>query len=279
MRVVMTGCSVRESNRTGLGAALSRRGPVPPAGRGAGARRPAGPRLGAGPRRARSATTAATTLVKGAPVSDATHLVRARADAIAGGAVEPRLGDQRLAADHLRLRQDVHLLHRAVQPRPGAEPAVRRDRRRGAGPRPRPATARSRCSARTSTAMATTSRRSRGSGTSTPSATVGRHQDRDAPPRPRGADPRDRRPADGRRRARDPAPAVRDLAPVGPLGPADRRAARTARRCARRSTCRSSRAPTRCSAGWAASTRSSTTSSGSRPDPRRPCRGSRCRPT
>ena len=34
-----------------------------------------------------SATTAATTLVKGAPVSDATHLVRARADAIAGGAV------------------------------------------------------------------------------------------------------------------------------------------------------------------------------------------------
>ena len=33
------------------------------------------------------AMTAATTLVKGAPVSDATHLVRARADAIAGGAV------------------------------------------------------------------------------------------------------------------------------------------------------------------------------------------------
>ena len=37
----------------------------------------------------------------------------------------------RLAADRLRLRQDLHLLHRAVQPRPGAEPAVRRHRRRG----------------------------------------------------------------------------------------------------------------------------------------------------
>src|SRR5262249_58777413 len=34
-----------------------------------------------------TASTAATTLVHGAPVSDATHLVRARADAIAGGAV------------------------------------------------------------------------------------------------------------------------------------------------------------------------------------------------
>ena len=45
---------------------------------------------GSRPRRrpwARRRTTAATTLVKGAPVSDATHLVRARADAIAGGAV------------------------------------------------------------------------------------------------------------------------------------------------------------------------------------------------
>ena len=38
---------------------------------------------------------------------------------------------QRLAADHLRLRQDLHLLHRAVQPRPGAQPPVRRGGRRG----------------------------------------------------------------------------------------------------------------------------------------------------
>ena len=39
---------------------------------------------------------------------------------------------------------------------------------------------------------------------------------------PRRADPRDRRPAHRRRRAGDPAAAVRDLAPVGPVGPADR---------------------------------------------------------
>ena len=111
----------------------------------------------------RPAATAATTMVKGAPVSDATHLVRARARRDRGRRGEPRLGDQRLAADHLRLRQDLHLLHRPVQPRPGAEPPVRRDRRRGAGARRRRATARSRSSARTSTATATTSRPSRGS--------------------------------------------------------------------------------------------------------------------
>ena len=72
------------------------------------------------------------------------------------GRVARGVGAQRLAADHLRLRQDVHLLHRAVQPRPGAQPPVRRHRRRGARARRRPATARSRCSARTSTRTATT---------------------------------------------------------------------------------------------------------------------------
>ena len=51
-----------------------------------------------------------------------------------GGDRRPRLRDQRLAPDHLRLRQDLHLLHRAVQPRTGAQPAVRRHRRRGARP-------------------------------------------------------------------------------------------------------------------------------------------------
>ena len=38
----------------------------------------------------------------------------------------------RLAADHLRLRQDVHVLHRAFLARAGAQPAVRRRGRRGA---------------------------------------------------------------------------------------------------------------------------------------------------
>ena len=86
LRVVMTGCSVRESNRGDL----ERR--YPAVGR---LRRPAeGPGLG-GRRGGASAQapvgslamTAATTVVKGAPVSDAAHLVRARADAVAGGAV------------------------------------------------------------------------------------------------------------------------------------------------------------------------------------------------
>ena len=134
LRVVMTGCSVRESNRTGL----KRRYPAVDL-----FLRPdeepelvdrLGPRLGAGARRCIG--------------DDCSHdpregRARVRCDAPGAGPRgrhrrrrgEPRLGDQRLAADHLRLRQDVHLLHRPVQPRAGAEPAVRRDRRRGTGPR------------------------------------------------------------------------------------------------------------------------------------------------
>ncbi len=86
LRVVMTGCSVRESNRPGL----ARRYPAvdlflrpdeePELVDRLGLASAQGP-VGA------TATTAATTVVHGAPVSDATHLVRARADAIAGGAV------------------------------------------------------------------------------------------------------------------------------------------------------------------------------------------------
>ena len=51
---------------------------------------------------------------------------------------------------------------------------------------------------------------------------AGRRLDLARPARPRGADPGDRRTADRRRRAGDPAPAVRDVAPVGPLRSADR---------------------------------------------------------
>ncbi len=87
-----------------------------------------------------------------------------------GGDRRARLGDRRLAADHLRLRQDVHLLHRAVQPRPGAEPPVRRRRRRGAcagGRRlPRGDAARP----ERQLVRPRPRRRSRGSGTSPPSA-------------------------------------------------------------------------------------------------------------
>ena len=116
-------------------AALPGRRPVPAPRRGAGARRSA--RAGVGARRPSGAGRAvgsigATTIVGRTVVGVADGLPATRARAVGGGDRRPRLGDQRLAADHLRLRQDLHLLHRAVQPRSGAQPAVRRDRRRGA---------------------------------------------------------------------------------------------------------------------------------------------------
>jgi tRNA-2-methylthio-N6-dimethylallyladenosine synthase len=86
VRVVLTGCSVRESNRAGL----ARRYPAVDLFLRPDEEPELVDRLGLGSAQApvgALAATAATTLVKGAPVSDATHLVRARADAIAGGAV------------------------------------------------------------------------------------------------------------------------------------------------------------------------------------------------
>ncbi|MEI7744065.1 MAG: radical SAM protein, partial [Chloroflexota bacterium] len=86
MRIVLTGCSVRESNRAGL----ARRYPAVDLFLRPDEEPELVDRLGLASAQApvgASATTAATTLVKGTAVSDATHLVRARADAIAGGAI------------------------------------------------------------------------------------------------------------------------------------------------------------------------------------------------
>jgi tRNA-2-methylthio-N6-dimethylallyladenosine synthase len=86
MRVVMTGCSVRESNRDGL----AKRYPAVDLFLRPDEEPELVDRLGLASAQApvgAMARTAATTLVKGAPVSDATHLVRARSEAIAGGAV------------------------------------------------------------------------------------------------------------------------------------------------------------------------------------------------
>jgi tRNA-2-methylthio-N6-dimethylallyladenosine synthase len=86
LRVVMTGCSVRESNRAGL----ARRYPAVDLFLRPDEEPELVDRLGLASAQAPVGTlaqTAATTVVKGAAVSDATHLVRARADAIAGGAV------------------------------------------------------------------------------------------------------------------------------------------------------------------------------------------------
>ena len=62
---------------------------------------------------------------------------------------------QAYGADHVRLRQVLHLLHRAERPRAGAKPPGRRDRRRSPPTGRRRLPAKSRSSARPSTAIAT----------------------------------------------------------------------------------------------------------------------------
>ena len=86
MRVVLTGCSVRASNRAGL----ARRYPAVDLFLRPDEEPELIDRLGLASAQApvgAMAATAATTLVKGVTVSDAAHLVRARADANAGGAI------------------------------------------------------------------------------------------------------------------------------------------------------------------------------------------------
>ena len=140
LRVVLTGCSVREPDRAGPAPTLSGGGRLPAARRGARARRSAGARVRAGADRRRgtaprSAVGRARRRRSGGPSSvSPTAWPRRAPRAVGEGTVARALGDQRLAADHLRLRQDLHLLHRAVQPRPGAQPPVRRHRGRGARP-------------------------------------------------------------------------------------------------------------------------------------------------
>src|SRR4051812_46529150 len=86
MRVVMTGCSVRESNRAGL----RRRYPAVDVFLRPDEEPELVDRLGLASAQAPVGTismTSATTQVHGATVSDASHLVRARSEAIAGGAL------------------------------------------------------------------------------------------------------------------------------------------------------------------------------------------------
>jgi tRNA-2-methylthio-N6-dimethylallyladenosine synthase len=86
MRVVMTGCSVRESNRSGL----ARRYPAVDLFLRPDEEPELVDRLGLASAQApvgAMASTGATTVVKGSPVSDATHLVRARTEALASGDV------------------------------------------------------------------------------------------------------------------------------------------------------------------------------------------------
>ncbi len=166
LRVVLTGCSVREPDRAGL----RRRYPAVDLFLRPDEEPELVDRLGLASAQAPIGAVGTTTTLGRVVVGAADRLPETRAAAVGGGPDRPGLGGQRLASDRVRLRQDVHLLHRPVQPRSGAEPPVRRDRRGGSERSPRPATARSPCSGRTSTRTATTCRPSRASRTLRPNA-------------------------------------------------------------------------------------------------------------
>ena len=132
VRVVLTGCAVRERDRAGLAKRfpavdlflrpdeepeiVDRLGPCERAG--------AGRTLGADG--GNHAPEGGRGLGGGPPGGVACGGRR-------GGGGPPGERLRRLAPDHLWLRQDVHLLHRPVLAGARAEPAVRRDRGRGAG--------------------------------------------------------------------------------------------------------------------------------------------------
>ena len=278
LRVVLTGCSVREPDRAGL----RRRYPAVDLflrpGRGAGAGRPARAGIRAQGTDRASRHRRDDHGVGRTVVGAADHLAASRAAALEGGSVRRESAHLGLAADHLRLRQDLHLLHRAVQPRPGAQPPVRRDRRRGAlaraaglsrGHPARP----ERQQLRPRPAGRGALRRHR------PGALGRPPPGPPGPARPRRAAAR-RSTRSGRPMGRPAIPRLRFVTshPVGPVGSTDRGDGRVRRPSASTSTCRSSRATMRSCAGWAASTRSSTTSSGS-PGSARRCPGSRSAPT
>ena len=263
LRVVLTGCSVREPDRAGL----RRRYPAVDLFLRPDEEPELVDRLGLASAQApigAAATAARHDDASGGPVVGvADHLAGTRAAAVAEGTVAPRLGDRT----------------------PGCRSST-------AATRPAPTASSRSAAARSAAGRSTTSstRPARLAAAGYREVTLlgqnvnsyghdlapearfahvdaerwaGRRLDLRGPAGPRRAAPGDRRAPDRRRPAGDPAPALRHLAPVGPLGPADRGDGRLRRRSASTSTCRSSRATTRCSAGWAASTRSSTTSSAS----------------
>ena len=118
MRVVLTGCSVREPDRSGR-----RRYPASTCSCGR-TRSPSswtGWVCSAQAASGRSAPAGGRCDRPSVGPSSASRTACPRpGHARSGRGPWPRFGDQRLAPDHLRLRQDLHLLHRAVQPRAGA---------------------------------------------------------------------------------------------------------------------------------------------------------------
>ena len=133
MRVVLTGCSVREPDRAGL----ARRYPAVDLFLRPDEEPELIDRLGLASAQGAIGTVGAVGHGRGDDDGRSDGRGRGRRPVAdprprrGGGDGRPRLRHQRLAADHLRLRQDVHVLHRAVQPRPRAQSTVRRHRRGG----------------------------------------------------------------------------------------------------------------------------------------------------
>ena len=220
MRVVLTGCSVREPDRAGLRAALPSRRPVPATGRGARARRPARARLRAGAdragrqRRPRSGVRswAPPTICRGHGPTRSGRGPSSRGSAISAWLPIIYGCDKTctycivpFSRGPERSRPFDDIVDEARGPGRRRLPRGHAARPERQLVRPRPASPR------------------RASGTSTAERWAGRQLDRARSSGPCRADPGDRRSAHGRWRAGDPAPAVRDLPPVGPVRPAHRR--------------------------------------------------------
>ena len=223
LRVVLTGCSVREPDRAGL---RQRRYPAVDLflrpGRGAGARRPPRPGVRPGAHRAGAARSAR-------PPSHRADRRRARpiacratrAAAIADGAVaraSPRSAPG-CRSSTAATRRAPTASSRSAAGRSGAARSTsrRRGARAGRGGLPRGHAARPErqlVRPRPARRAALRARRHRALGRPPPRPR--------RPARPRRAAPGDRRDPHRRRRAGDPAAALRDLASVGPVGPADR---------------------------------------------------------
>ena len=113
LRVVMTGCSVREPDRAGL----KKRYPAVDLFLRPDEEPELIDRLGLASAQAPVGLTGATTVVGRTLVGVADRLAADPSPGRRHRRRRPRIRDERLAADHLRLRQDLHLLHRPVQPR------------------------------------------------------------------------------------------------------------------------------------------------------------------
>ena len=232
MRVVLTGCSVREPERDGPAAALPGGRPVPAArtrsrswSTGSGWRRRRARSVRCGPIGAVGATTTVGRAVVGV-ADDLRRPVPGRSGR--GPSRAARRSAPGCRSSTAATRRAPTASSRSAAARSAAARSTTSSTRRG--PWPPPAIARSRCSARTSIPTATTCAPEPRFAHVDAERWAGRRLDLHGRPGPRRADPGDRWAADGRRPTGDPSTAVRDVASVGPVGSTDRGAGRVPER-------------------------------------------------